>query len=278
MVAGIRDLAPQGGTLELKLITNNYFELGANFNFIRSPFCDSSTAALRIARVNHACSPNASTIFDLPARVAILFAQKDIQPGEEITICYYPKMFSLMPDDRMPGTNPKWNIDEEFSFAKKELKSTHGITCPDDCSCNDPAIRALVVEGRLLQATRMNLCCQKTEESLAIGEKLLDIHRRLNSSWWFTGNLLFNLFLVAVERSETLPRAMDYIQSATELFRKISPYSELAKECEKLLEHPETDPNYTTLDNVVSELARKRKIRDWRTRVGVTVKISTSPQ
>ena len=71
---------------------------------------------------------------------------------------------------------------------------------------------------------------------------------------------------------------MYYIQSATELFRKISPYSELAKECEKLLEHPETDPNYTTLDNVVSELARKRKIRDWRTRVGVTVEISTSPQ
>ena len=56
----------EGATLEDKFF-NNCFE-GDNVSQL--------DVALRIARVNHACQPNASTIYDETARVAILFTHK----------------------------------------------------------------------------------------------------------------------------------------------------------------------------------------------------------
>jgi len=89
----------------------------------------------------------------------------------------------------------------------------------------------------------------KVEEALVAGEKLLDIHRRLNVSWIYVCITNFNLFRVAVMKSELLPRAKQYIRSAAELFGKICPYSERqTKKCEKLLVHPETDPNYMKMN------------------------------
>ena len=73
------NLAPEGGTIECKF-TNNILK-GYNIS--------KDFVALRISRVNHACQPNTPIIYDETASVAILFAQKDIHPGEEITICYY---------------------------------------------------------------------------------------------------------------------------------------------------------------------------------------------
>ncbi len=61
--------------------------------------------ALRIARVNHACQPNAGTSYDEIARVAILFAQRDIRPGEEITVCYYASFFGLVPVEQEINMN-----------------------------------------------------------------------------------------------------------------------------------------------------------------------------
>jgi len=66
------------------------------------------TIALRIARVNHSCKPNAATIYDETARVAILFAQKDIQPGEVISICLYFPFFKLDASNQtVPDMNPE---------------------------------------------------------------------------------------------------------------------------------------------------------------------------
>ena len=89
--AGIKYLNSQEGTLNDKFLSNSLIASNVGFHIV---------VALRNARVNHACQPNASTIFDETARVAILFAQKDIQPGEEITICYYSGFFSLLPNVR----------------------------------------------------------------------------------------------------------------------------------------------------------------------------------
>jgi len=89
----------------------------------------------------------------------------------------------------------------------------------------------------------------KIEQALAAGNKLLDIYRRLNASWFYRGYREYLLFQLAIRKSETLPRAKQYIQSAVELFRNICPYSErYTKTFEKLLDHPETDPNYLTVD------------------------------
>ena len=68
---------------------------------------------------------------------------------------------------------------------KNQANSTEWNYCQADCSCHDPAIRTptLVQEGRQLYEKTMKLHYQlKTEEALAAGDKLLDIHRRLGVS------------------------------------------------------------------------------------------------
>ena len=210
--------------------------------------------ALRISRVNHACQPNASYIWDETARAAILYALKDIQPGEEVTSCYYYPLFRLSSALHAPGMNPDCSIKEELNFVKNMFQfPSLGIVCSADCSCFDPAILALIQEGRQLHASVIALAGQfKIEEVLAVGDKLVDVHRRLNISWLYLGIQNLNLFRVAVVKSELLPRAKDYLRSAVEIFRKICPYSDTyTKMSEKLLEHPEADVNYMMFDKAV---------------------------
>ena len=247
MVAGIKDLGPEGFSLEHKIHINA---------FLAENIVGPKAVALRIARVNHACQPNAEIIFDETARVAVLFAQKDIQPGEEISICYYGFFFKMGSHLPFPGANPDCSVEEEFIFVKEQLLSFHGITCPADCACSYPSFRALVQESKQIYGTIIELARQyKTEEALAAGEKLLDVYRRLNVSWVYRGITEFNLFRVAVMKTETLPRAKQYIQSAVELFRKICPYSEkLTKSMEQFLEHPEMEPDYMLTDKMAIDL------------------------
>ena len=208
--------------------------------------------ALRNARVNHACQPNASSIYDETARVAILFAQKNIQPGEEITMCYCTPFFELQPHSGfdslvIPETN---SIEEELSFFRNLLASLNGIPCPSDCFCHDPTILALVIEGRQIQSTITELTNEnKIEEALAAGDKVIDIHKRLNVSWSALGNTYYNLFRMGICSSRTIPTAKEYLRSTIELFRKICPYSEKkTKLYEKLLEHPDLHPNFRMMD------------------------------
>jgi len=113
--AGINDLVPEGESLQLKFMTNTL--VTGNVQHPRE-----IAAAVRIARVNHACQPNTATIYDETARVAILFAVKDIQPGEEITTCYHAPFFCLSNlTAPYPGMNPELNIDEEFNFIKNKI-------------------------------------------------------------------------------------------------------------------------------------------------------------
>ncbi len=224
----------KGATLEEKFKNSDF--RGANQDEFTQLI-----VALRNARVNHACQPNASTIYDETAHVAILFAQQDIHPGEEITICYYTPFFGLASYSPSIGSfiPESISIEEELNFFRTLMSSTHGIICPSDCFCYDSAIPALVREGRQIGPTIAKLTNQnRIEEALAAGDTLLDIHRRLNVSLVYRGTTDFNLFRIAVMKSETLPRAKQYIQSAVELFRKICPYSEnLTKRMERLLEH-----------------------------------------
>jgi len=243
MDTGMTDLGPEGTTLEEKFGKNLF--IGENM----AKELNQNLVALRIARVNHSCQPNAATIFDETARVAILFSQKDIQPGEEISICYYASFFFLIPIEHGGGVK---SIEEELH----SLAVDHGITCLANCSCNDPAIRALTLEGRKMYTTVRTLVREhKIEEALDAGEKLLGIYRSLNLSWIYRAHTEHLLFRIAVRKSETLPRAMEFIRSAAELFDKICPYSErVTKMFEKLWKNPETDPDYLAIDKMGSNL------------------------
>jgi hypothetical protein len=44
----------------------------------------------RIAKINHSCAPNAANVFSSPSGERIVFAGRDIAPGDEITVTYAP--------------------------------------------------------------------------------------------------------------------------------------------------------------------------------------------
>jgi len=241
MDTGIQDLEPEGATLEKKSEMNLF--LTPNVVGIIP-----DSVALRIARVNHACQPNAEAVYDETARVAILYALKDIHPGQEISRCYIWFLFHMGVE--ISGMSLDCTIDEVFNFAKnKELIIRHGIICPIDCFCNEPATRALVDEGRRLNAALLSLHRQfKTKEALVTTDRFLDIHRRLNVSWSQLAFAYTAIFQVAVVRSEFLPKAKEYMRSAVELFTKMYPYSKkITKKFENLIDHPEMSSNYLVI-------------------------------
>ena len=113
------------------------------------------------------------TSCDETARVAILYSRKDILPGEEITICYYFRFFTLLPIFSLPGSiapQPS-SMETELSCFKMVMAKIHGVICPSDCSCYDPAILALVREGRKIEPTIAKLTNEnKIEEAMTAGK------------------------------------------------------------------------------------------------------------
>jgi hypothetical protein len=74
----IADLMPLEGSA-----TDNF-----QLNALGCGELDKSVLCVRIARANHACDGNASHFYDETFDVKILFAERDIQQGEEICINY----------------------------------------------------------------------------------------------------------------------------------------------------------------------------------------------
>ena len=70
----VRDLEPTGGLLYEKERLNSFM------------VDTESLLCLRVARINHACIPNSAQVFDADMGVMIVVANRDIQPGEEISI------------------------------------------------------------------------------------------------------------------------------------------------------------------------------------------------
>jgi len=65
--------------------------------------------------------------------------------------------------------------------------------------CYDPTILVLVREGRQIQSIIVELTNEnKIEEALAAGDKVINIHKRLNVSWSSLGNTYYNLFRMGI--------------------------------------------------------------------------------
>ena len=118
---------------------------------------------LRSSRVNHNCSPNAAISYDYVARVQIIFSLRDIQPGEEICICYYAHLtLDMEPDSVVRRRDPPVAVlrsmiqqgknPREFDFIVNEsnLKLNWGIICPEDCFCKNPEKRKLILKAKQL--------------------------------------------------------------------------------------------------------------------------------
>ena len=233
-------MAPEGASLFVKFRTNCI-----SGNLERDNGKD--IVGLRTSRLNHNCRPNAGCVYDETAHVEIVFAQRDIQPGEEICITYFnfASLDSVRPTAKMEP-------EAEFRYVQDMLLKKWGIVCPDDCYCKCQKTRELILEGRRICAKIEPMAGRaQTEDALAWGEKHLDILRHLNLSWTELADAHYILFQVALTRRKTLPIADRHIRKAHDIFKTIYPYSEShTKKCERLLKNPEKNANYLSADKL----------------------------
>ena len=198
--------------------------------------------ALRIARVNHSCLPNAGVSYDSVAHVEILFAQRDIQPGEEVTMCYYTYFNDLGPSTisrpDVQSIHSKNPSEDDFGVNQIILKRW-GIICPKDCFCKERKTRKLVLKGkRLYDEMHVSTAIGRIDDALNAGDKILIIYEKLNISWALKDILLFHLFKIGRKvcinnRGSYISRCAQYLADFYEIRRVISPFSEITSFCDE---------------------------------------------
>ena len=222
----LQDLEPKGGNTQEKRALN---VLGGE-NSSRSLLC------LRIARANHDCNFNASHRHEEDMTVTILFSERDIEAGEEISIEYTAS------SDPSKGTSP--------DVSRLILLRKWGLTCPDDCVCKDLGRNQLVKKAMDLDA-RINLAATfDPTQALRMVEALLVIHEQINSSWISKERAYYDGFQIAILKRRTLKKAKVYIQHAYDIHATIiSPLSSEAKRYKSYIDHPELHRNYLLLEH-----------------------------
>ena len=193
---------------------------------------------LRTSRVNHSCQPNACASYDQVARVNILVAQQDIQPGEEICIIYSffgcfisPRHGFVHPKDA--GLSPD---DQHFAHIKRSLMVNWGITCPPDCYCKNPQAKKLVLEGKKLYKMMVSFATEsRFEDALTAGENLLNIESQFNTKCWVQrADIYLKLFDMANQLNTSKKEKMrtrQYLQSSYDICVIISPFSKTTRFC-----------------------------------------------
>ena len=236
-IKGIMDLVPEGGSLEDKFNKNAL----ASSNEHQAATGKRGYVALRISRVNHNCDANAGRNYDDGASVEILYAQRDIQPGEEVCISYC-SFNNISIERRCPivykssKNANELTPEEEFHCVKVSLESNWGITCPVDCFCNDPVIKSLVVRARQLRIdVDMWVHSQnRPMTALKIIKDLLTIQNKVHSSLISKAKTHYAVYEIASSCSR-IEEANEHIRFVYSVCSAICPYSTNTATCLKVM-------------------------------------------
>ncbi|KAG4077672.1 hypothetical protein HA402_015715 [Bradysia odoriphaga] len=220
---GVKDLLPVNGSFGDKFFLN-CIGLGENDG--------GSCLCLRISRANHDCKPNADHWYDETFKAVVLFAQRNIAEGEEITINY--QLF-----DDISG-----NVSAATS--RSVLQNKWGIVCAKDCFCYNTQMQTLIARSRELDEKIFNLASQaKSQQALELVKQLLVNHEILGSSYLNKKRTLYDGFQVAVMRKNTLGAAKKYIKEVYAILSAVlSPESSLVKDKKRLMDDITTHSNY----------------------------------
>lgn len=208
----INDLMPIAGTYEEK------FEL----NCIGHDNGESSLC-LRISRANHDCNANAGHWYDETFKVVVLFAQRDIAVGEEITINY--QLFNDI------------SCDVSADMSRFALQTKWGIICPMNCICYDKEVEKLITKARQLDKQIVRLAEQgKSLQSVNIVKELIKIHETIKSSLLNKSRTLYDGFQVAVMQKKSLDAAKSFLDQLHRIQSAVlSPESSAVKKTEGLM-------------------------------------------
>jgi len=178
--------------------------------------------------VNHDCDPNAGHYEDETFDVKILFAERDIEPGEEITISY------------------TFLQRREPSMRRELLENTWGIVCDVDCFCRNPEILAMVEEYRGLYWDIDFLLASRN-----VSDAMRNVRRRLQMLDAIHASLTDRLhafnegFQAGIMNRETLEEAKNYARCAYKIKAAIiHPDSEELMEMKRYADDPSSHSNY----------------------------------
>ena len=233
----IQDLMPENGSLQQK------FELN---RLTGDPSRDSGRDYVgpRISRVNHSCDPNSGHNYCETSRVEILYATRDIQPGEEIC-------FSYRSCNNISHSRPLANTDTdtEAALIKLLLKKSWDIICPDNCFCNDKTIRELVIKGRKLAVEIENWAdLMQPKKALKLAKELFVIQDQIHCAWIAKANIRYLAFQIATMSRETLKEAHEHIRFVHDVYSAVCPFSKDTRKYENEMNHPETAMNYLSVE------------------------------
>jgi len=233
------NLEPSGGSFQEKIDLNSFSKAGGE-----------SVVCPRICRVNHACDPNAALIE--VDRTWILFAERRIAKGEEITIAYRST-------DDLSSPVP---IEE----SREVLQIKWGIVCPQDCMCRDKFRTVVIERARQLniqvEASLMSLSSavaapelgETVQGVLSDAEELLQLADKYTLSLITRMNVLRDAIAVAVMRKATLAKAVEFARQRFEIAISIGgPEWVEAETSRACYESPSEHKNYLMVDKLIEK-------------------------
>jgi hypothetical protein len=218
---------PDSAKQEMELLLPREGSLLQKLN-INGMSCGGDEAGLFItlSRINHNCDPNADHQF-WKSGLKILYATKNIEKGEEITISYC-KTESRSLEER-----------------KEHLLLNYGFEC--DCRvCRDTKLNKKF-ESISLQDKAMweAMNAQNFDKALVIGKKLIKLFDELECSQKMYARTYYDMFQVAILKKSTLQEGIDFIRKAYEYDQFSAGGSD--EEYKIFMDNPRLHPNYLNM-------------------------------
>lgn len=187
----------------------------------------------------------------------VVFAERDIEEGEEICVNYtlfsetsWQLVLFAGNATNQEGWTPK--------KSRKLLKSKYSIICPSDCFCRTEGLEEDIALSRtmneaILATLNGNVedLAHEAEISLQILVKLLVMQRKVKSMLFDRIRILGMGFEIAVRQKKTLPLAMEFVTEAYEMLTKIlHPQVEYLQKYEKWMKDPASHEDYLKFETI----------------------------
>lgn len=179
-------------------------------------------------RINHDCQPNAHRFEDSTHGVQVIYAERDIQLGEEITKSYSLKAVGIFTPEK----------------AKLFLKNM-GIFCKEDCICRSKNLGKLLEEfTKLNRIVQSALRCKPShgyDKTLKAAGKLVRDLEAVPTSFICKMSASYLAFEISIMRQSIFEEAKNYLRQAYEIQAALfHPCSSKMIEHKKLFEKQES--------------------------------------